>query len=66
MTLQARDGGRWRDFASARTHRKGRFGARYRFSRGASGSFPIRAVARADASYPYATGRSRAIRVRVR
>ena len=27
--------------------------------------FPIRAVARADASYPYATGRSRAVRVHV-
>jgi hypothetical protein len=65
VTLQARERGRWRDFETARTRRGGRFSARYRFSRGASGVFPIRAVARADASYPYATGRSRAVRVRV-
>ena len=65
VTLQARERGRWRDFATVRTRRGGRFAARYRFSSGARGTFPIRAVARADASYPYATGRSRAVRVRV-
>ena len=65
VTLQARERGRWRDFLSARTRRGGRFVARYRFSPGASGVFPIRAVVRADAAYPYATGRSRAVRVRV-
>ena len=65
VTLQARERGRWRDFASARTRRSGRFAARYRFSSGASGAFAIRAVVRADDSYPYATGRSRAVRVRV-
>jgi hypothetical protein len=66
VTLQARERGRWRDFKSARTRRGGRFSARYRFSRSARGLFPIRAVARADASYPYATGRSPTVRVRVR
>jgi hypothetical protein len=66
VTLQAHERGRWRDFKSARTRRAGRFVAHYRFSRDASGTFPIRAVARADASYPYATGRSRTLRVRVR
>jgi hypothetical protein len=66
VTLQAREHGRWRDFESARTRRAGQFSARYRFSRGARGTFPIRVVARADASYPYATGRSRAVRVQVR
>ena len=65
ITLQARERGRWRDFRSTRTRRGGRFATRYRFSSGARGTFPIRAVARADASYPYATGRSRAVRVRV-
>ena len=65
ITLQARERGRWRDFKSARTRRGGRFTARYRFSSGARGAFPIRAVARADAGYPYATGTSRAVRVRV-
>jgi hypothetical protein len=66
VTLQAYERGRWRDFKSARTRRGGRFATRYRFSSGARGTFPIRAVARADASYPYATGRSRPVRVRVR
>jgi hypothetical protein len=61
----ARERGRWRDFKSARTRRGGRFDTRYRFTSGARGTFPIRAVARADAAYPYATGRSRAVRVRV-
>ena len=65
ITLQARERGRWRDFKSARTRRGGRFSTRYRFSGGARGTFPIRAVARADASYPYATGRSHSVRVRV-
>ena len=57
ITLQARERGRWRDFKSARTRRGGRFATRYRFTSGARGTFPIRALARADASYPYATGR---------
>ncbi|MET0817917.1 MAG: hypothetical protein ABWZ67_10185 [Solirubrobacteraceae bacterium] len=65
VTLQARERGRWRDFKTARTRHGGRFSARYRFSSGARGTFPIRAVARADASYPYATGRSRTVRVHV-
>ena len=65
ITLQARERGRWRDFKSARTRRGGRYATRYRFSSGARGTFPIRAVARADASYPYATGRSPTVRVRV-
>ena len=66
VTFQARERGRWRDFKSVRTGRRGRFHGRYRFSSRASGSFPIRAVVLADASYPYATGHSRAVRVRVR
>ena len=65
VTFQARERGRWRDFKSVRTGRRGRFHGRYRFSSRASGSFPIRAVVLADASYPYATGHSRAVRVRV-
>jgi hypothetical protein len=65
ITLQARERGRWRDFKSTRTRRTGRFATRYRFTSGARGTFPIRAVAQADASYPYATGRSHAVRVHV-
>jgi hypothetical protein len=66
VTLQARERGRWRDFKSARTGGRGRFSTRYHFTSGARGTFPIRAVARADAAYPYATGRSHTVRVHVR
>jgi hypothetical protein len=65
VTLQARERGHWRDFESTRTRRGGSFSARYRFSSGARGTYPIRAVARADAAYPYATGRSAKVRVHV-
>ena len=41
VTFQARERGRWRDFKSVRTGRRGRFHGRYRFSSRASGSFPI-------------------------
>jgi hypothetical protein len=66
VALQARERGRWREFRSTRTRAEGRFSARYRFSRAARGAFRLRAVVRADGSYPYATGRSRAVTVRVR
>jgi hypothetical protein len=65
VTLQAHERGRWRDFASARTRRDGRFTTRYRFTHDARGTFPMRAVARSDAAYPYATGASPGVRVHV-
>lgn len=66
IDLQARDGGRWRVFATVRTDSRGRFRAGYRFSRRARGTYPMRVRVRADASYPFARGYSPVVRVRVR
>jgi hypothetical protein len=67
IDLEARDAGRWRDFDTVRTDRRGRFRTSYRFSRRARrGTYPIRVKVRADSSYPFALGYSPAVRVRVR
>jgi len=66
IELQARDRGRWRTFTTVRTDSSGRFHHRYRFSPTAHGSFSMRVIARRDSSYPFATGRSRIVSVRVR
>jgi hypothetical protein len=64
IVLQGRENGRWRTFANTRTNRRGRFTARYRFS-GNPGTYPVRALVPADASYPFAAGASRPVRIRV-
>jgi hypothetical protein len=64
VVLQAREDGRWRTFANTRTNRRGRFRASYRF-RGLPGTYPVRALVPPDASYPFAAGTSRAVRIRV-
>jgi hypothetical protein len=65
VVLQGRQAGRgWRTIADGRSDRRGRFRLSYRFS-GAAGTFSVRARVPADAGYPYATGVSRAVRVRV-
>jgi hypothetical protein len=64
VVLQGREDGRWRTFANTRTDRRGRFHARYRF-RGVPGTYPVRALIPADASYPFAAGTSRAVAIRV-
>ncbi|MGI8781597.1 MAG: hypothetical protein ACR2L8_15775 [Solirubrobacteraceae bacterium] len=66
IELQGRDRGRWRTFATTRTAGNGRFAYRYRFSPAAYGRFRLRAVARSESSYPFATGRSRILGVEVR
>jgi hypothetical protein len=67
IDLQAFDGGRWRTFETTRANRKGRFRARYRFTRTFSPrTFRFRARARREARYPYALGTSKVVRVRVR
>ena len=59
-------GGRWLTFASP-TLRHGKFSASYRFTRTFSTStYRFRAVLRTDEDFPYAAGKSREIRVRVR
>jgi hypothetical protein len=65
VVLQGRQAGRgWRTIADGRSDRRGRFRLSYRFS-GAAGTFSVRARVPADAGYPYATGVSRTVRVRV-
>ena len=64
VDLQAFDGGRWRTFATVRSHGR-RFRASYQFSGGARGTFPMRARVRPDGAYPFALGYSPVIRVRV-
>jgi hypothetical protein len=67
VELQAFERGRWRTFESVRANRRGRFRARYRFSAGSIGRvFPMRARVRPEATYPFALGHSRVVRVRVR
>jgi hypothetical protein len=65
IVLQAFERGHWRLFQQARARRDGRFHSRWRILGGARRSYLIRAVAPADPSYPYATGRSRSVRVTV-
>lgn len=70
VELQVRDRGghRWLTFRTLRVRgRSGRFRARYTFRR-ARGPLALefRARARADGAYPFATGASRPLRVRVR
>lgn len=67
VELLAFDGGRWRQFKSTRTNRRGRFKTSYRLQRTSRPrSFRFRARVRVQPPYPYALGTSRAVRVRVR
>ena len=66
VELQAFERGRWRTFETARARAKRRFHASYPFSSDAAGrSFRMRARVRPDALYPFSTGHSKVIRVRV-
>ncbi len=66
VVLQARVGGRWQAFKSARSGPEGRFRARYRF-RETTGRrlYRFRAVVREQAGYPYLKGASPVRRVLV-
>jgi hypothetical protein len=57
--------GRWFGFAEIRTGRQGRFHGSYQFSFLGPGDYQIRVLAKAEAGYPFATGWSRALRVKV-
>jgi hypothetical protein len=66
VQLEAFEAGRWREFRSVRTSRRGRFKTSYRLQRTtAPRSFRFRARVRTQPPYPYALGSSRAARVRV-
>jgi hypothetical protein len=64
VVLQGYDQGAWRTFATARSDRRGRFRAGYRF-RGRPGAYRVRASVPVDAAYPFALGHSRPVTVRV-
>jgi hypothetical protein len=67
VELQARSPGeRWITFRTIRASRTGRFSTRYTFQRGGPAHYEMRARVRAADDYPYATGVSHAVRVRVR
>lgn len=66
VELLAFDAGRWRQFRSVRTTRRGRFKTAYRLARTRGPrTFRFRARVRAQSPYPYALGTSRTVRVRV-
>ncbi len=64
VVLQGREGGKWRTFSDARTHKKGRWHISYRFS-GRRGSYPIRLRIRRQAGFPFELGYSRRLTIRV-
>jgi hypothetical protein len=67
VALQAFERGRWQTFTTVRTKRRGAFSKRRGFSFTAAGrTFRLRVQVRPDASYPFALGYSRAVRVHVR
>jgi hypothetical protein len=67
VELQGFENGRWREFRTLRSRADGRFSTRYRFKAASAGRrFRLRVRVRAEASYPFSTGYSRVVRVRVR
>jgi hypothetical protein len=66
IDMQVRIGRRWHTFATTRANARGRFAHRYRFTRSYERiRYRFRALARAEAAYPYATGGSNSVSVRV-
>jgi hypothetical protein len=69
LIFQGRSGkGQYTTFADGRANRKGRFSIHYRFRSGASRgrTFSFRVKLRGDARFPYASGYSKRVTVRVR
>lgn len=67
IEMQARSPGQgWITFRTVRTGRRGRFGTSYTFRRSGPALYEMRARARATDDYPFATGFSRVVRIRVR
>ena len=67
VELQGYEGGRWREFRTVRSRSNGRFATTYRFKAASTGRrFRVRVRVRTDPSYPFATGYSRAVSLRVR
>ena len=68
VELQARGKGhrRWITFKTVRSSKGGAVRAKYTFHSSSSVSYQFRARARAESGYPYLTGVSRRVTVRVR
>jgi len=68
VELQARGAGqkRWITFKTVRSSAGGKVNAKYRFHSSSSVSYQFRARARAESGYPFLTGVSRRVTVRVR
>jgi hypothetical protein len=65
VILQARERGRWRTVATTRGRADGRWRRHLRFE-ARPGTYPLRAIVRREASFPFYSGVSRAVRVSVR
>jgi hypothetical protein len=67
IDMQVKVGRRWQTFATTRARgRRASFVYRYRFTRtNARITYRFRALARAESAYPYATGASRTVKVKV-
>jgi hypothetical protein len=66
VDLQARVGAGWRTFATTRTDRRGRLRHRHRFTPSSSGrTYRFRVLARKETAYPYESGASAIVAVRV-
>jgi hypothetical protein len=66
VELQARVRAGWRTFATVRSDRRGRVRHSHRFSAGSAGhTYRFRLRVRREAAYPFETGTSRAVAVRV-
>jgi hypothetical protein len=66
VEVQALVGAGWRTFATVRSDRRGRIRHAHRFSTAAGGrTYRLRLRVRREPSYPFETGTSRAVAVRV-
>ena len=67
IEMQAKVGRKWQTFDTARAGRGGRFALRYRFTRTTSTrTYTFRARIRTETGFPYLTGYSNRVNVRVR
>lgn len=66
IVIQARPGRSWRAVTTVRARRNGTWSARYRVPRQLRGRYVFRALVKPTSSYPYASGKSRSVALRVR
>jgi hypothetical protein len=66
LVLQARqDRGSWKEFSVIRTDARGRFRASYALQFLGLGRWQVRVLCKGEGGYPFATGTSNVVRVRV-